>query len=371
MRKSAFLSVVSGLIFVAVCRGADGPTMRGGLEDIRPRRFGIVVIEMAAIHANRESEKEQNKRGGHWGNGGSALGLPASLSTGVLVVDVLPDTPPRTSGLKPGDVILQWGGKPVNGVTDVLQQLAGVTKPTACDLLVMTPTASGAYGQRKQTVRFGPASEVKPPDGGSAALGGKSLNYVNDDSIDEVLKVPFASIVERCAATKLIATTRPDATSNDSPAVTAYRACQALGQYKWLASLLDRTASELSPRKARASGAEGLLRQATQAAETPGRVRFSKVDGYLPEVGRIGFVELYNATLVEVKDDRTCLICVEGIDLVLRGQDTRSMGVGSKMFLQDPLLIGNPEPYVDKAGKRRSIPVATVIDKQVLGESGR
>src|SRR5262249_16302554 len=62
-----------------------------------------------------------------------AAGLGVKPDSGVLVSDVMKDSPAQAGGLKPGDIIVEFAGGPVKDVTDLQKKVAAVEpgKPTA------------------------------------------------------------------------------------------------------------------------------------------------------------------------------------------------------------------------------------------------
>jgi Do/DeqQ family serine protease len=71
-----------------------------------------------------------------------AEGFGVKADSGVLVSDVMKDSPADGAGLKPGDIIVTFDGAPIKDVTDLQKRVAGVEPGRATPLLVIRDRAS-------------------------------------------------------------------------------------------------------------------------------------------------------------------------------------------------------------------------------------
>jgi len=66
-----------------------------------------------------------------------AAGFGVSIKGGVLVADVLKDSPADAAGMKPGDIIVELGGAPIKEVTDLQKRVAAILPGRAVALTVL------------------------------------------------------------------------------------------------------------------------------------------------------------------------------------------------------------------------------------------
>src|SRR6266508_1819160 len=62
--------------------------------------------------------------------------------SGVLVADVMKDSPAEAAGLKPGDIIVEFGGAPIKDVTELQKRVAAVEPGQATPLVVIRDKVS-------------------------------------------------------------------------------------------------------------------------------------------------------------------------------------------------------------------------------------
>jgi serine protease Do len=66
-----------------------------------------------------------------------AAGFGVSAKSGVLVADVLRDSPAESAGMKAGDIIVELGGTPIKEVTDLQKRIAAIAPGRAAALTVL------------------------------------------------------------------------------------------------------------------------------------------------------------------------------------------------------------------------------------------
>ena len=66
-----------------------------------------------------------------------AAGFGVSSKSGVLVADVLKDSPAESAGMKAGDIIVELGGAPIKEVTDLQKRIAAIAPGRAAALTVL------------------------------------------------------------------------------------------------------------------------------------------------------------------------------------------------------------------------------------------
>ncbi len=66
-----------------------------------------------------------------------AAGFGVSIKGGVLVADVLKDSPAEAAGMKPGDIIVELGGAPIKEVTDLQKRVAAILPGRTVALTVL------------------------------------------------------------------------------------------------------------------------------------------------------------------------------------------------------------------------------------------
>jgi serine protease Do len=66
-----------------------------------------------------------------------AAGFGVSAKSGVLVADVLKDSPAESAGMKAGDIIVELGGAPIKEVTDLQKRIAAIAPGRAAALTVL------------------------------------------------------------------------------------------------------------------------------------------------------------------------------------------------------------------------------------------
>jgi len=79
-----------------------------------------------------------------------AAGFGVSSKGGVLVADVLKDSPAEAAGMKPGDIIVELGGAPIKEVTDLQKRVAAILPGRAVALTVLRDRKAS-----KLTVKIG------------------------------------------------------------------------------------------------------------------------------------------------------------------------------------------------------------------------
>ncbi len=88
--------------------------------------------------------------------------------TGALVNQVLPGTPAERAGLKRGDILLAFNGKPIRGVRDLQLQVAGTGAGNTAELQVLR---EGRRLTLKVTLAAQRAEAASAPPGNGAGLG--------------------------------------------------------------------------------------------------------------------------------------------------------------------------------------------------------
>jgi Do/DeqQ family serine protease len=71
-----------------------------------------------------------------------AAGFGVKPSSGVLVSDVMKDSPAETGGMKPGDIITEFGGTPIKDVTDLQKKVAATEPGRPMPVVVIRDKAS-------------------------------------------------------------------------------------------------------------------------------------------------------------------------------------------------------------------------------------
>jgi Do/DeqQ family serine protease len=79
-----------------------------------------------------------------------AEGFGVRPNGGVLVADVMKDSPAETAGLRPGDIIVEFGAEPIKDVSDLQKRVAGVEPGRPTPLVVIRDKVS-----TKLTVKVG------------------------------------------------------------------------------------------------------------------------------------------------------------------------------------------------------------------------
>jgi S1-C subfamily serine protease len=124
-----------GLI-TGVVTGDQGPRQpRTSATDVNSRSArdeGVIVPAAIVARAIREIESGQRTVSGFLGvqTEPAGRGAAAGSSSGVVVLDVLPDSPADRYGILPGDFIFAFEGQPVNSVGE-LTRLVQASKPGA------------------------------------------------------------------------------------------------------------------------------------------------------------------------------------------------------------------------------------------------
>ena len=97
-----------------------------------------------------------------------AAGFGVKADAGVLVADVMKDGPAAAAGLKPGDVIVEFGGTPIKDVPDLQKRVAAIEPGRAAPVKVVrekkTVTLSVTVGEQ-------PTDDAMEAEGGDEILG--------------------------------------------------------------------------------------------------------------------------------------------------------------------------------------------------------
>ncbi len=97
-----------------------------------------------------------------------AAGFGVKEDAGVLVADVMKDGPAAAAGLKPGDVIVEFGGTPIKDVPDLQKRVAAIEPGRAAPVKVMREkkvvTLSVTVGEQ-------PTDDAMDAEGGDEILG--------------------------------------------------------------------------------------------------------------------------------------------------------------------------------------------------------
>jgi membrane-associated protease RseP (regulator of RpoE activity) len=126
------------------------------LEEEMMKRFWLIVLPVVAISlfASLAYTKPQPDREQHAldavlaGPGGYRLGVVLSeisphlrddlkIDSGVMIEEVMPDSPAKKAGIQDGDIILKIDGKPVESASDIRQALRSMDSAKAVQLDIL------------------------------------------------------------------------------------------------------------------------------------------------------------------------------------------------------------------------------------------
>jgi serine protease Do len=108
-----------------------------------------------------------------------AAGFGVSSKGGVLVADVLKDSPAEAAGMKPGDIIVELGGAPIKEVTDLQKRVAAIPPGRAVALTVMRDRKTS-----RLTVKIGeqPGEETVVAAGPKSAGLGVTVEELSEEA---------------------------------------------------------------------------------------------------------------------------------------------------------------------------------------------
>ncbi len=123
-----WVGLISGAIW-----GAEGPSYAGGRGTARRsnpgNEEGVIVPAAVVARAIREIESGKRASSGFLGVRTEPAGQPAAAgsttSRGIIVSEVLPESPAARYGMLPGDRILAFDGNPVNSVSQLTRLVQG------------------------------------------------------------------------------------------------------------------------------------------------------------------------------------------------------------------------------------------------------
>jgi len=108
-----------------------------------------------------------------------AAGFGVSSKGGVLVADVLKDSPAEAAGMKPGDIIVELGGAPIKEVTDLQKRVAAIPPGRAVALTVLRDRKTS-----RLTVKIGeqPGEETVVAAGPKGAGLGVTVEELSEEA---------------------------------------------------------------------------------------------------------------------------------------------------------------------------------------------
>jgi serine protease Do len=92
-----------------------------------------------------------------------AEGFGVKEQSGVLVAEVMKDSPAEAAGLKPGDVVVEFGGAPVKDVGELQKRVAAVEPGRATPLVVIRDKARTSLSVKIGEQPGDTAGPIAPP----------------------------------------------------------------------------------------------------------------------------------------------------------------------------------------------------------------